>query len=73
MGNGDMSEMRKITVEVSRQDLENAQALTGQGVSDTVRTALRKLAAARAQQQLRKLRGKVKFTLSLNELRYDRE
>jgi hypothetical protein len=68
-----MSEMRKITVEVPLRDLENAQALTGQGVTETVRAALRKLASARAQRELRKLRGKVKFSMTLEEMRHDRE
>ena len=68
-----MGEMRKITVEVPLRDLENAQALTGQGVTETVRAALRKLASVRAQRELRKLRGKVKFSMSLGEMRYDRE
>jgi len=68
-----MGEMRKITVEVPRRDLENAQALTGQGVTETVRAALRKLASIRAQRELRKLRGKVRFSMTLEEMRYDRE
>ncbi|MDE2182554.1 MAG: hypothetical protein KGJ78_05980 [Alphaproteobacteria bacterium] len=65
--------MRKITVEVPEQDLEKAQAFTGQGVTETVRAGLKKLASIRAQQELRKLRGKVKFSMSLDELRYDDE
>ncbi len=68
-----MNQMRKITVEVPSRDLENAQALTGEGVSETVRAALKKLASIQAQHELRKLRGKVKFSMSLEELRYDRE
>src|SRR3954451_16084314 len=43
-----MSDTRKVTVEVSKKDLENAQALTGLGVTQTVRAALRKLASVRA-------------------------
>jgi hypothetical protein len=43
-----MGDTRKITGEVSRQDLENAHALTGLGVTDTVRAALRKLTSVRA-------------------------
>jgi hypothetical protein len=65
--------MRKITVEVSEADLESAQALTGAGVTETVRAALKKLASVRAQHELLKLRGKVKFSMSLEEMRYDRE
>ena len=68
-----MGEMRKITVEVPRRDLESAQALTGQGVTETVRAALRRLASVRAQQELRKLRGKVRFSMTLEEMRHDRE
>jgi hypothetical protein len=68
-----MSEMRKITVEVPRRDLENAQALTGQGVTETVRAALRRLGSIRAQQKLRKLRGKVMFSMTVEEMRHDRE
>lgn len=68
-----MNEMRKITVEVPEKDLENAQALTGQGVTETVRVGLKKLASIQAQQELRKLRGSFQFTIDLNELREDRE
>ena len=65
--------MKKITVEVPEELLAFAQAYTGQGVAETVRSALRKLASILAQQQARKLRGKVKFSISLKELRHDRE
>lgn len=68
-----MGEMRKITVEVPEKDLRGAQALTGQGVTETVRTGLKRLASIRAQQELRKLRGTFKFTIDLDELREDRE
>jgi Arc/MetJ-type ribon-helix-helix transcriptional regulator len=68
-----MGEMRKITVEVPEDLLERAQAFTGEGVSETVRQALRKLDSIRAQRELMKLRGKVKFSMTLDELRYDRE
>ena len=68
-----MDELRKITVQVSQHDLEAAQAYTGEGVTETVRKALKKLASMRAQQELLKLRGKVKFDLTLDEMRYDGE
>ncbi len=64
---------RKITVEVLAHDLEMAQEFTGSGVTETVRTALKKLASIQAQQRLLKLRGKVKFTKTWQELKYDRE
>lgn len=68
-----MGEMRKITVEVPEDMLAMAQQQTGAGVTETVRAGLKKLASIRAQQELRKLRGKVKFSMTLEEMRYDRE
>jgi Arc/MetJ-type ribon-helix-helix transcriptional regulator len=68
-----MTALRKITVQVPEDDLEMAQAYTGEGVTDTVRAALRKLANMRAQQELLKLRGKVRFSQSADELKYDDE
>ncbi len=67
-----MGELRKITVQVPEEDLAMAQAYTGEGVTETVRTALKKLASMRAQHELRKLRGTFKFTIDLDELREDR-
>ena len=68
-----MGEMRKITVEVLDEVLESAQAFTGEGVTETVRTALKKLASMQAQRELLKLRGTFKFSIDLDELRADRE
>ena len=65
--------LRKITVQVSEADLDAAQAYTGEGITETVRTALKKLAVAKAQQEFRKLRGSFKFTIDLDELREDRK
>jgi hypothetical protein len=64
-----MTDMRKITVEVPERDLLEAQALTGEGVTETVRAALRKMRGIRAQQEALKLRGKVKFGVDLMALR----
>jgi Arc/MetJ-type ribon-helix-helix transcriptional regulator len=68
-----MNEMRKITVEVPEDLLERVQQFTGAGVTETVRAALKKMDSIRAQQELLKLRGKVKFSLSVDEMRYDDE
>ena len=64
-----MGEMRKITVEVPEDLLESAQDFTGEGVTETVRLGLRKLASVRAQQKARELRGKIKFSIDLMALR----
>lgn len=64
-----MGQMRKITVEVPEDLLESAQDFTGEGVTETVRLGLRKLASVRAQQKARELRGKIKFSIDLVALR----
>jgi len=68
-----MGEMRKITVEIPEDLLESAQAFTGEGITETVRAALAKLASMRAQREFLKLRGTYKFSIDLDELREDRE
>ncbi|MFZ1991230.1 MAG: hypothetical protein WAW96_15835 [Alphaproteobacteria bacterium] len=65
--------MRKITVEVPAELLDMAQAETGKGISETVREGLKKLASMRAQKELLALRGKVKFSMTWQEMKEDRE
>jgi len=43
----DMIKMREITVSVRRDHLESAQALTGEGISETIRIGLRLLVLER--------------------------
>jgi hypothetical protein len=68
-----MGAIRKITVQVPEDDLRMAQAFTGEGVTETVRAGLKRLASLKAQQELLKLRGTFKFSIDLDELREDRE
>ena len=68
-----MTQLRKITVHVPEDDLVKAQELTGEGVTKTVRAALKKLASVQAQHELLKLRGTFKFSINLDELREDRK
>jgi hypothetical protein len=68
-----MGALRKITVQVPDKELKMAQAFTGEGVTETVRAALKRLASIQAQRELLKLRGTVKFSLTSEELKYDRE
>ncbi len=63
---------RKITVHVRRDLLEKAQKAARAGVSETVRKGLELLAASEAYDGLLKMRGKVKFSVDLKELRQDR-
>lgn len=64
--------MRKITVDVPSDLLDRAQSFTGEGITETVRTGLKKLDAERTQQEFRELRGTYKFGVSMDELREDR-
>ena len=67
-----MKSERKITVHVERDLLARAQKATNCGISETVRKGLELLAASEAYDRLLKLRGKMKFSVNLDELREDR-
>jgi hypothetical protein len=64
--------LRKLTIEVPEDLLERATAASGLGITPTVRRGLELVAASRAYAELRRLRGKVKFSIDLAELREDR-
>jgi hypothetical protein len=68
-----MATARKITVEIPDALLQKAQRASGAGVTQTVRTGLQLLAASQAYDNLRKLRGKVRFSRTWEELKEDRE
>jgi hypothetical protein len=63
---------RKITVEIAGDLLERAQKASGAGITQTVRTGLQLLAASKTYDRLRELRGKVRFSRTLAELKADR-
>jgi hypothetical protein len=67
-----MAIARKITVEVPPELLDKAQRASGTGVTQTVRTGLQLVAASRTYARLRQLRGKVRFSRTLAELKADR-
>jgi hypothetical protein len=67
-----MEAARKITVEIPAELLERAQEASGTGITQTVRTGLQLVAASRTYARLRQLRGKVRFTRTLAELKADR-
>jgi hypothetical protein len=69
-----MSEMRKITAFIPAKSLAAAQAYTGEGVTETLRIAIERLAYRGFYDRLRALKGKVSFDdFDLDELRRDRE
>jgi hypothetical protein len=67
-----METEQKITVQVSKDLLARARKASKAGVTETVRKGLELLAARDAYEGLRRLRGKVKFSIDLAELRKDK-
>jgi len=67
-----MEATRKITVELPRELLRKAQRSTGAGITATVRRGLELVAAGRAYEELRRLKGKVALSIDLETLREDR-
>lgn len=63
---------RKITVEIPTELLDKAQQASGGGITQTVRTGLQLLAASQTYEKLQQLRGKVRFTRTLDDLKADR-
>ncbi len=64
---------QKITAHIPVALLHEAQATTGKGITETIKIALNQLAHAGAYESLRKMRGKVKFSIDLENLREDRK
>ncbi len=67
-----MSRTQKITAHVPVESLRRARAATGRGVTETVRLGLEAVATAKAAEELRRMRGKVRLDLDVAELRRDR-
>lgn len=63
--------IKKLTIEVPKDLLERATAASGQGITPTIRRGLELVAASGAYARLRDLKGKVKFSIKLSELRED--
>jgi hypothetical protein len=61
--------MKKLTVLVPEDLRRKATQATGAGATPTVRMGLKLLAARRAYDRLLALQGKVKFSLSWQEMR----
>ncbi len=56
---------------LAEEILDRALAATGKGLSATVERGLELVAASRAFEAIRSLRGKVRFTIDLKKLRQD--
>jgi len=62
---------KKLTIEVPEDLLERATAASKKGITPTIRRGLELIAAGGAYARLRSLRGKVKFSIKLADLRED--
>lgn len=67
-----MAQSRKVTVELPIDLVRRAQESTGENLTATIRKGLELVAASRAAEKLRRMRGKVKFSIDYRELREDR-
>ena len=66
-----MKRERKITVRVSDELLARAQMIAAAGITEAVRRGLELPANSEAYEAVRKLRGKVRFSIDLGDLRED--
>lgn len=63
---------KKITLQVPEELLNKAQKATGKGITATIKEGLALVAARQSFENLKKWRGKVKFSKSMKELKQDR-
>ncbi|MEO5741812.1 MAG: hypothetical protein ABIS29_14575 [Vicinamibacterales bacterium] len=62
---------RKVTVELPADLLRRAQKSSGEGITSTIRRGLELVAAGEAYRDLRRLKGRVSFSVNLDALRDD--
>lgn len=68
---GPFMKRRKLTIELPEDLLKRATTETKQGITPTIRRGLELIAASGAYARLRALRGKVRFSIKLSQLRED--
>lgn len=67
-----MGAARKITIEIPEDLLARAQKASGKGITETVRTGLKLVAASDTYRELLKWKGKVPNADNWKDLKYDR-
>jgi hypothetical protein len=65
-------EMQKITVMLPKSLVDNAMLCTGLGITPVIRKGLESVIASQSLKRLRERRGKVRFTINVDDLRKDR-
>ena len=66
-------EMQKVTVMLPKRLVEDATQSTGLGITPVIRKGLEGIVAMEALKRLRLRRGKVRFSINIDELRKDRD
>jgi hypothetical protein len=66
-----MNDLKKVTVVLPADLLERATMATGKGITPTIREGLEAMAASHAYEGLRRMRGKVKMSINVDNLRRD--
>lgn len=64
-------QMQKVTVMLPKDLVERAKRASGLGLTPAIRRGLEAVAATDAYEKLRELKGKVKFSIDLKDLRGD--
>lgn len=64
-----MKNSKKITLNLPSDLIQDAQKITGVGITETIREALIELKKKKAREEILKLRGKIAFELDLNKTR----
>jgi len=67
-----MGATKKVTIEVPADLLRRARRSTGEGITATVRRGLELVAARSAYEELRRMRGAVRLSIDVQDLRRDR-
>jgi hypothetical protein len=67
------AELRKVTLLLPDDLIRKATEATGEGLTPTIRKGLESVIAAKSFEQIRALRGKVKFSIDFDTLRRDFE
>ncbi len=65
-------EMQKVTVMLPKSLVAQATGLTGLGLTPVIKKGLEGIVASEALQRLRSRRGKIRFSINVDELREDR-
>jgi hypothetical protein len=66
-----MKNLKKVTVVLPADLVERATTTTGNGIKQTIREGLEAMAAVHSFDGMRRLRGKVKLSIDVGQLRQD--